>query len=384
MDGCNENQLAFLDEGIIDPLVSLLRSKDTSVHTNASLAIESLAYQCVPAQQLLQIQTSSSFSMCLTYLRRLLKTRNSQVKVCSASALWSIAGSQIQNRRKIANFIGIDTLVDLLTTPDDKIYFVCSEALGTLATELGDNQNTIAELGGVLPLVDVILCRTSEEVHISILNTLGLLLTTPGLVPNTLLQKAIFDARGIPLITALAVSPMSEIIKVKATCTLAKLVLNNAEYEQKLSEQPGFSYFSFLKLLGSLDINVRLLSGYALSIFVFNNSEKLQMLKSTGSLHVSNLVTLLVSENETHQAHGAFQLIILSKLLTGIRPVEASIHGVKVLVQLSTSQHEETKLHCFEFLACLGRCREGIPMAAIMAGATTPLLGMYCCIVMLH
>ena len=378
MDGCYENQLAVLSEGIIDPLVLLLRSKTTSVHTNAACAIESLAFQCSSAQRLLQDEATSS--QCLTYLRRLLKTRNSEVKVCCASALWAIAGSQIEKRRQIANFIGIDTLVDLLTTPNDKIYYVCSEALGTLATELGNNQNHIAELGGILPLVDVILCQTSEKVHISILNTLGLLLTKPGLVPNVVLQKAIVDARGISLITALVLSPLSEMIRVKAACTLAKLVLNNSEYEQKLSEQPGFSYSSFLKLLESSDINVQLLAGYALSIFVFNSSEKLQIFKSSGvSLSVSNFITFLSSDNETHQVHAAFQLVILSKLLAGIRDVDASIHGIKLLIRLSISPLEKTKLYCFEFLACLSRCREGIPLTTVMAGAITPLLDALLC-----
>jgi hypothetical protein len=372
LDRCYESQLAALSDGIVEPLVNLLKSKAISVHTNATCAIESLAKHCLPAQNIL-INEATSFN-CLMYLRRLLKTRNPDVKVCSASAMWAIAGCNIKSRRHIANFMGIDTLVDLLTTPNDKLYFACSEALGTLATELGENQNVIAELGGILPLVDVILCQTSEEVYISVLNTLGLLLTKPGLVPNTRLQKAVVDARGISLISALVSSPLSEVIRVKSSCTLAKMVLNNPEYEKKLTEQPGFSHYSLVKLLGSSDVQVRLLAGYALSIFVFNNSEKLQMLKSHGGLNVSNIVNLLSFEDESHQAHGAFQLVMLSKLLVGVRDVEASIHGIKMLVKLLNSPLESTKLCCCNFLACLGRCKEGIPTTTIMGGAITPLL----------
>ena len=378
LDGCRDNQLTALEEGIVHPLVSLLRSKVTSVHSNAARAIESLAYECIEAQKILQNEALSS--QCIILLRRLLKVRNAEVKVCGASALWAIAGSHIESRRHIANFMGIDTLVDLMALRDQKLEYVCSEAIGTLATELGDNQSKIIELGGILPLVEVLVSQTSEQVYLSILHTLGSLLTKPGLVPNTVLQKAIVDARGMTILTALVMSPVAEVIRVKAACTLAKLVLHNPENERKLSQQSvEFSYFSLLKLLGSSEIEVRLLAGYALSIFVYNNPKKLDLLKSQGNINISNFNSLLCSNDEIHQAHAAFQLVILSKLLIGLKDVEASIHGIKLLVQLMASPLEKTKLLCAEFLACLGRCEEGISLATVMAGAVTPLLDCLLC-----
>lgn len=357
-----------LNSGIVEPLIFLLKSKAHSVHTNAARVIESLAKDCPEVQAVLQDET------CLTLLRRLLKVRNSEVKVCSGSALWAIAGSQIKNRRLVANFMGIDTVVDLMTTPDDKLYYVCSEALGTLASELGSNQNKVVDLGGILPLVEILLSQTSEEVYISVLHTLGLLLTKPGLVPNPSLQKAIAETRGLTVLTALVVSPMSEILRVKAACTLSKLILNNHENESKLMQQDSFSHYSLVKLLSSTDVTVRLLAGEALSIFVFNSPKKLQMVENHGRLNVSNFMSLLTSPNEVHRAHGAFQLVILSKLLVGIDPAEGSIHGIKLLVQLAGSKEEHTRLDSCNFLACLARCKEGIPITTVMAGAVTPLI----------
>ena len=372
MSDCRENQLACIDGGVIPPLVTLLKSRATSVHSSAARAIRALAKDCPESQAILQKDSTQ----CTALLRRLLKSRVSDVKVCAATALWAIAGKQIENRRSIALFMGLDTLIDLLAIHDKKLDYVCSEALGTLASQLqGGYQHTIAELGGLIPLVEVLISsRSTEQVYISVLNTLGCLLTSPGLVPNVRLQKAVVEARGLTFVTALLLSPLSEAIRVNAACTLAKLVLNNLENEEKLSKQSGFSYLSVLKLLGSGDLEIRKTAGYALAIFLFNSPRKLAMIQSLGLISLSNFKSLLKSSDELHQAHAAFQLVILSRLIPDIKPQEASIHGIKTLVHLCSSPSEGTKLLSTEFLACLARCRDGIPITAVMAGALSPLL----------
>ena len=356
------------------PLVALLKSKATSVHSNGARAIESLAEDCVEAQIILQ---NNEISLnCTILLRHLLKVhvRSSQVKVNAASALWAIAGKQAQHRREIANFIGIDTLVNLLALHDKKLDYVCSEAIGTLASKLGDSQSIIAELGGLIPLVEVLLTKSDTAVYVSVLRTLGSLVVKPGLVPNRELQKAIVDARGMLFITALLLSPMPDIVRVEAACTLAKLILGNAANEHTLTSQSGFSHKILLQLLAVDDPEVRLLAGYAITIFVFNNPDKLQLVKSQGSIHISNFIDLLSSSDETSQAHAAFQLVILSKLIIGAKDVEVSIHGMKLLSQLCKSKTERTKILSTEFLACLARCKLGIPTATVMAGAISPLM----------
>ena len=369
LNGCRANQLAALNEDIIPPLVALLRSRTVSVHSNAANAVRALAEDCPESQVVLQNESTQ----CTVLLRRLLKSLAPGVKVCAGTALWAIAGDQTENRRMIAHFMGLDTLIDLLAIHDSRLDYVCSEALGALAGQMGNYQHTIYELGGLLPLVEVLISKSSGHVYISVLNTLGTLLTKPGLVPNTELQKAIAETRGITFITALVLSPLEELIRVNAACTLAKLVLNNKDNEDKLCRQTGFSYLAVLKLLGSNEAEIRKMAGYALSVFVYNNPKKLEMIKSMGSINLSNFTSLLES-NEQHQAHSAFQLVILSRLIHDIRPVDACIYGIKTLVKLSNSPSERTKLLCCEFLACLARSREGIPMTSVMAGALTPLL----------
>ena len=338
------------------------------------MAVGTLAQDCPQAQQVLQLESTQ----CIFLLRRMLKMREPVVKVCGASALWSISGELIGNKRHIANFMGIDTLVDLVLIEDEKLNYVCSEALGVLAAELGHNQQKIASLGGLTPLVEVIdplkRCPTSQRVYISVLRTLGSLLIKPGLLPNLPLQKAIADAQGITLLTNLMTSSLAEVVRVEAACTLAKLVIGNPGNEHRLNQQPSFSHLVFLKFLGSEDLEVRLLSGYALSVYVFNNSNKLSLLSTHCTLHISNFTYLLNSSSELHQAHAAFQLVVLSKMFVGLRDVEARIHGIKLLVQLSCSEQEQTKVVSSEFLASLARSKEGVPLASVMAGALDPLM----------
>ena len=369
LSGCCDNQLAALHEDIVPPLVALLRSRTVSVHSSAANAIRALAEGCPESQAVLQRDSAQ----CTPQLRRLLKSLAPGVKVCAGTALWAIAGDQTKNRRSIAHFMGLDSIIDLLSMHDSRLDYVCSEALGALAGQLGNSQQKIYELGGLSLLVEVLITKSSEHVYVSVLNTLGTLLTKPGLVPNVELQKAVADARGLTFITALLLSPLPESIRVNAASTLAKLVLHNKGNEDKLVAQTGFSYLAVLKLLSSANPDIRKVAGYALSIFVFNNPKKLDMIKRLGMIHLANFSTLLKS-NEDHQAHAAFQLVILSRIILDLRHVDACIYGIKLLIKLSSSPVERTKLLCLEFIACLARSREGIPKTSIMAGVLAPLL----------
>lgn len=137
LEGNRSNQLKALTDKTIPPLVHLLRSKEVSLHRNAAKTIESLACDCIETQR--ELMTDST---CINLLKRLLHMRDQDVKMCAGCALWAIAGILISNKRLIATHMGLELLVDMLTL-NEKLDFVCSEALGALATELGDNQNRI-------------------------------------------------------------------------------------------------------------------------------------------------------------------------------------------------------------------------------------------------
>ena len=372
LDRNRSNQLASLAANIIPSLVVLLRSKKESVQKSAAGAIEALADNCEESQCELLANT-----VCINLLKRLLKMQDPSLKVCGGCALWSIAGELISNQRLIATHMGLELLIDMLTVHHEKLEYVCSEALGALASELGDNQNHIAKVGGVKPLVEVLTMPTSQRVCLSVIHTLAALVMKPALVPNHDLQRTVATARGI-VVLASVISASSnlaaELVRVEAACTLAKLILNNSENDKILARHTDFSYLTIFKFYASSDAMVRLLAGYCLSVMAFNNPAKLEKMKSHGSLHISNLTPFLESDDEFFKVHAAFQIVVLSKLLVGVRDADAIVQGIRLLISLLNSHIEQTKVLSAEFIASLAHSRGGIPNTILMAGVLDPLM----------
>lgn len=364
------NQLTALSERVIAPLVSLLRAKEPSLYQNAAKTIESLATNCQESQQELL-----SDSTCINLLKRLLKMKSIDVKVCGGCALWAIAGILISNKRIIATHMGLELLVDMLTVHNESLDFVCSEALGALASELGDNQNRIFAVGGVKPLVEVLTLRTSQKVCLSVIHTLSALCMKPALVPNTTAQRAIGASRGVIVLSSIVSDKnASEIVRVEAACTLAKLLLNNLENNKILARHTNFSFLTIFKFFTSSNALVRLLAGSCLSIMSFNNPAKLLEMQTVGTLNISNFSPFLQSRDQFYQIHSAFQIVVLSQLLTGIKDVNAVVKGIKLLVHLLSSDIEQTKVLSAEFIASLSRTGNGLPGALVMAAALDPLM----------
>ena len=365
-------QLASLTANIIPPLVVLLRSKKESVQKSAAGAIEALADNCEESQCELLANT-----VCINLLKRLLKMQDPSLKVCGGCALWSIAGELISNKRLIASHMGLELLIDMLIVHHEKLEYVCSEALGALASELGNNQNHIAKVGGVKPLVDVLMSPTSQRVCLSVIHTLAALIMKPALVPNQDLQKTVASARGIVVLASIISAGSdiaAELVRVEAACTLAKLVLNNPENDKILARHTDFSYLTIFRFYVSSNAMVRLLAGYCLSIMAFNNPAKLERMKSHGSLHISNLTPFLESDDDFFKVHAAFQIVVLSKLLVGVRSADATVRGIRLLISMLNSHIEQTKVLSAEFIASLAHSQGGIPTTILMAGVLDPLM----------
>lgn len=371
LKGNRSNQLTALAEQTIGPLVNLLRSKDPSIFCNAARTIESLAYRCAESQQEMLAN-----SVCINLLKRLLKMRDYAIKVAGGCALWAIAGILISNKRLIATHMGLELLVDMLTVHNEKLDFVCSEALGALATELGDNQNQIIHVGGVKPLVEVLtITPTSQKVCLSVIHTLSTICMKPALVPNNSAQTAIGSARGVVILSTIVSSKdTSDIVRVEAACTLAKLLLNNSTNDKILARHTDFSFLTIFKFFTSPDPLVRLLAGSCLSIMAFNNPDKLREMGEIGSINISNFIPFLHSEDQFYQIHSAFQIVVLSKLLTGIDDVDAVVKGIKLLVYLLSSDAEQTKVLSAEYIASLSRSGRGLPGALVMAATLDALM----------
>ena len=363
-------QLGALSTDLLTPLVYLLRSKEVSVHTAAALAIEAIAENCQEAQQELL-----GNSTCVGLLKRLLRMRDSQVKVAGGRALWAIAGHLISNQRLIATYIGLNLLISMLTIHNEKLDYVCSEALGALATELGDNQRKIMEVGGVKPLVETLTLPTSQRVYLSVINTLSKLIVRPALRPNKLLQKEVAASRGITVLASLVTSQQStELVCVSAACTLAMLVLENSDNMKFLLTDTDFFLLQIFDFFSSADPTVQIQAGQCLATLAFNNPTQLANLKQHGSIDFNFYLPFLASADEYFKCCAGFQLVVLSKMLTGIRNAEAAVKGIRVLVDLLPSEVEATQVLSASFIACLAHSSPGIPDTIVMAGALDYLI----------
>ena len=95
--------------------------------------------------------------------------------VVGATALWALAGDNIDNQKRIAEVIGINILVDMIMTKSEKLQYVAGMALTALGQEDMANQNRIAEGGGIIPLVRILrgLHLSSEKVGIGLFQSLS-------------------------------------------------------------------------------------------------------------------------------------------------------------------------------------------------------------------
>lgn len=364
-------RLGALADDLLSPLVHLLRSKEVSVHTNAAFAIEAIAEECPEAQQELL-----GNSTCTKLLKRLLRMRNSQVKVAGGCGLWAIAGHLISNQRFISSQMGLDLLINMLTIHNEKLDYVCSEALGSLATELGDNQKKIMEAGGIKPLIEVLTLPTSQRVYLSVISTLSKLIIKPALRPNKLLQKEVAGCRGISVLASIVSSHEAiEIVRINAARTLALLVLQNPENKRSLENNTEFSLLKeVIDFLSSSSPQVQIQAGQCLAIIGFNNPQQLATLRQHHSIDVNFYTSFLESGDEYLKCCAGFQLAVLSKILTGIHDAKAAVKGIHVLVDLLASDNESTQVMCAEFLASLAHSSPGIPEAMVMAGTLDTLI----------
>ena len=363
-------QLGAISHDILSPLVYLLRSKEVSVHTGAALAIEAIAENCQEAQQELL-----GNSVCISLLKRLLRMSTSQVRVAGGRALWAIAGHLISNQRLIATHMGLNLLINMLTIHNEKLDYVCSEALGALATELGDNQKKIMEVGGIKPLIEVLTLPTSQRVYLSVITTLSKLMVKPALKANKLLQKEVAGCKGISVLASIVASEQStEIVRVSAACTLAVLVLENPENSRFLANNTEFSILRVFDFFSSSALTVQIMAGQCLATLAYNNPAQLVNLRQHGSINVDFYVPFLGSDDEYFRCCAGFQLAVLSKMLTGIHDAEATVKGIRVLVELLSSEVESTQIMSAEFIARLAHSSPGVPKAIVMAGALDTLI----------
>lgn len=362
------NQILAMEEEAKEHLSYLLKSPDTPVYCNAALAAECIASGNGNCQRHFIADTRF-----VSALVRLLKMADTDVKVRGAAALWAIAGSCLADKRFIAVRMDISCLVDNIGLGSEPLDFVCGEALGALASEMGENQAKIFQVGGVIPLVHTLKQDTSERVFLCVIRCLAALAVKPALLPNKGVQDSVCLARGIILLLQIMSENPSELVRAEAACALAKLTLGNTECQKALDSSFKFcsQVFAFA---ASTDPQVRLVGGEAISVFVYNCPAILKKYLSLGRIEYQHYLALLCSPSEEQQASAAFQITVLAKLLTGISSGQACVQGIKLLVHLTGSSNEEIQISCCEYIARLSHSYDGLSQVIIGAGGVDALM----------
>ena len=214
-----ENQNNYIRVGVAPHIITLTRVKNKDLQLNAVDAIYNLAENNFRTQKLILEEG------CVNPLMNLLKkSRQPNLQEKTARALWALAGDDADERRNMANIIGVQLLIDFLASNSEYLHFIGSEGLGVLAQGPLNKQTTIANANGVHPLVRLL---KSDKGHIvlSVIRTLRYLCVGVGYVPHTQNQTTLAQSRGIKFLVALMVHSSNEMVQVEAAHTLGCVAL---------------------------------------------------------------------------------------------------------------------------------------------------------------
>ncbi|XP_030846615.1 ankyrin and armadillo repeat-containing protein-like [Strongylocentrotus purpuratus] len=396
-----DNQNAVIAQGAVKPLVKLIKCHNIKVQVKAAAALESLGESNPESQRaILDLHAPGALIKLLMFWALDVKeqaacslwalagdTRRQQketpegdhfwaldVKEQAACSLWALAGDTRRQQKEIAQYIGISGIIDLIVK-SERLQYVACKAMIALTRESFDNQNEIKKENGILPLVRILRSsKTIERVLMTVIRALGTLCIGVANRNNPVTQNKIAEEGAIGTLVGLLRSSSNHHIKVEIAIALGAIILGNRGNQKLLEEEPMFSIHLLLQLMNEKDDSVRLKAGTALSTFAFNNTSQQYNIREAGGIRMSNFQRFLESEDETHQAYAAFQIVVLARVIVDRDQVSLSAEGVTRLVGLLKSENPNTVILAGSLLASLAHTRAGIPDAMITSGAVDILI----------
>lgn len=115
------------------------------------------------------------------------------------------------------------------------------------------------------------------------------------------------------------------LFQVEAANTLAKIVLSNSLTQEELLNHKSFDIAHVLNLVRIKDLDIRLKAANAVATFAYNSIDEQLRIRSCGGVMMKSLESFVASENETYQAYGAFQMIILARVIVDVDQVISPI-----------------------------------------------------------
>ncbi len=209
-----DNQNSFVQARITVHIISLTKVKNRDVQCSAVNALYHLVEDNPQTQR--RLLDEGCVNPLITLLR---KSRQPNLQEKTAKAVWALAGDDASERRKVANLVGVPLLIDFLTASFDHLHFIGSEGLGVLAQGPLNKQTAIGEANGIHSLVRL-LKSSKEHIVISVVRTLRHLCAGVAYVPHVKNQKRLAQSRGIKFLVAIMAHSENELLQVEAAYTL--------------------------------------------------------------------------------------------------------------------------------------------------------------------
>nr|XP_006821473.1 PREDICTED: ankyrin and armadillo repeat-containing protein-like [Saccoglossus kowalevskii] len=361
-----ENQSAFINEGGASHVIMLASQKIRELQLCAIEAIHMLALDNQHTQK--AILEEGGIMPLMQLLKR---SRAPNVQVCTAQALWALAGENMEERRTMGSAIGVNLLIEFLSAlPEhDVLHYIGAEGLGVLAQGPLNKQDLISQSNGVQPLVRL-LRSTKEHIVLSAIRALRYLCVGIGFVPHEVNQNTLASSRGIRYLVPLMIYSKNELIQVESALTLGCAALGNVDVMSQINDNSEFNYVHILRLLYSHDDLVRLLAGSALSAFGYNSLQQQKEIAESGGVRYHCFVPFLESEDEFFRCNSAFQVVVLARIIPDEDQASSSAIGIKLLVDLlEESNSQEIHGLAADCIARLAHTRAGVPAAIVSVNA---------------
>lgn len=368
------NQNSFIETGVTPHIVVLTATRNRDIQVSAVEAISKVADNNKKTQKAILADNVQE------HLLRLLKnTRAKAVLEKTALALWSLAGSDFDIRRYMAERMEVNLMIEFVNSMSENLQYIGAEGLSVLAQGPLTYQSEIARLNGIAPLGRLIQSN-QEYIILSVIRSIRNLCVGVAYVPHRQNQNTILQFRGIKYLVALMVHSENEVIQVESALTLGCVSMGNQAALDDIYQNIDFSYVRIVKMMYSSIDQVRLLSGAALAAFAYNNINQQKRIADQGGVRFNCFVPFLQSNDEYYRCNAAFQVVVLSKIIPDEEQALSSAAGIKLLVDLlQDSTFNDTLALATDCVARLGHTRAGVPAAMVSIHAVEHL-----CNLLLH
>jgi len=210
-----DNQRLFVTQGALTFLMALTKVKHMNVQLSAVEAIRALLENNKFTQT--YVIESDQAKMLLNALGR---NSHHAVRDTAARALWIVASFDVEERRKIAELMGMKLFIEFLGTESLNFNLIGAEGLEVLSRSPRIKLSPEEQVNGVQALVGL-LNTGKNGAPANVLAAMRALCVAIGYVPRTPNQTALVKINGIVSLMSLIAQSEDTLIQVEAMHTLA-------------------------------------------------------------------------------------------------------------------------------------------------------------------